>query len=81
MLVPRGDQETVVAASSEEVVVYTTNPSHWRALKRRAKALGGEITQTYRAGSREVGGEVRLPPDSFTPTRFGLRAKPRKSKP
>jgi len=79
--VSRDEAETVLVADTQGVVVYTTNPSHWRALKRRAAKLGGKIEDVQTIGRREVAGTVLLPPDAFSLARFGLRASPKKKEP
>jgi hypothetical protein len=75
--ITRDEAETVIVADTQGVVVYTTNPSHWKALKRRAAKLGGKVEDVFTIGRREVAGTVLLPPDSFSLARFGLRATPR----
>ncbi len=79
--IARDEAETVIVADSMGVVAYTTNPSHWKALKRRAAKLGGRVEDVFTIGRREVAGTVLLPPDSFSLARFGLRAAPSKAKP
>jgi len=80
--IPRAEQETVIQADSGGVIAYTTDPAVWRALKRRAKALGGSIETTHleegNPHNREVGGQVRLPAFAWSTARFGLRSRPPK---
>lgn len=78
--ITRDEAETVVVATAHEVIAYTTNPSHWRALKRRAARLGGTSENVMHLAGREVGGTVRFPADAFSLPRFGLRASPPKGK-
>lgn len=80
--IPASERETVIVVTTHSVEAYTTNPVAWRALKRRAKALGGTVEVTHfpagatgPAAKREIGGVVRLPAEAFSLARFGLRAK------
>ena len=59
--ITRDEAETVIVADTQGVVVYTTNPSHWKALKRRAAKLGGKVEDVFTIGRREVAGTVLLP--------------------
>ena len=79
---PRTEQETVIVWTPDEVTAYTTNPSHWLSLKRRAKTLGGTIDLVHTLGprAREVGGQVTLTPECWSSARFGLRASLGKAK-
>lgn len=78
--VTRDEAETVVVATIHDVVVYTTLPHHWRALRRRAARLGGKIDTVHKIGKREVGGVVIFPASAFSLARFGLRASPSRAK-
>ena len=75
--ISRDEAETVLVASTDGVVVYTTNPAHWRALRRRAAKLGGRCEDIFTIGQREVAGTVIFPADAFSLPRFGLRASPK----
>ena len=80
---PADEQETIIVASIHGVSVSTTNPTAWRAVRRRMTKLGGEVEWVDIAGARdlEIGGSIRFPADAFSLARFGLRASPRKAKP
>ena len=74
--ISRDEAETVIVADTQCVVCYTTNPSHWRALRRRAAKLGGRCEDVFTIGKREVAGTVIFPPDAFSLARFGIRSSP-----
>lgn len=74
--IPRDDQETVIVATPRDVIVSTSNPAAWRALKRRLPKLGGRVLWAdVNRKDAEVGGCITFPPTAFTLARFGLRAK------
>lgn len=79
--ISRDEAETVIVADTQGVVVYTTNPSHWRALRRRVTKLGGRVEDVFTIGRREVAGTAIFPPEAFSLARFGLRASPPRVKP
>lgn len=79
--VSRAESETVIVADVQGVVVYTTNPAHWRALKRRVAKLGGKVEDVFTIGRREVAGTVIFPPEAFSLNKFGLRSSPKGSHP